>query len=58
MVFFFFLVPSSKKKCFVASDSIRIGLIQHYVFFLFLSCVQKNIVHRDLKLGNMVLNKR
>lgn len=23
-----------------------------------LSCMQKNIVHRDLKLGNMVLNKR
>lgn len=58
MVFFFFSCAILKKKCFVANDSIRIGLIQHYVFFLFLSCVQKNIVHRDLKLGNMVLNKR
>lgn len=29
------------------------------LFFLpTLSCLQKNIVHRDLKLGNMVLNKR
>lgn len=27
-------------------------------FFSVFSCMQKNIVHRDLKLGNMVLNKR
>ena len=28
------------------------------LFSLALSLLQKNIVHRDLKLGNMVLNKR
>lgn len=31
------------------------SFLKHYSLS---SCLQKNIVHRDLKLGNMVLNKR
>ena len=46
------------------SVSYSVPLSSVFVFPVSLSvcsvsvCLQKNIVHRDLKLGNMVLNKR
>lgn len=52
-----YCVDACVLKQFVCIDYMVFLLVFVNIMFPF-SCLQKNIVHRDLKLGNMVLNKR